>query len=209
MELDAMKELWKEAGERKDHSPHNSDIMGMLNKSSNSPIAKMMKNVLMEMILVIVLFGAVAVYFFTAFNSRFNSVAWVYVVMASLCTFYYYRKWKLLYNMQCLACQVKSNLKRQMNTLDQYIRFDLFAGTAMVPLVFIFLGLLFYYKFPAGVLRPVLPAPAEITFTTWLLWTVALAVLTTFVYFANRWMIRKLYGRHILTLKQLLGQMEE
>jgi len=209
MELDALKEIWKEAGEPKDQSPHNSEIADMLNKSSNSPIAKMMRNVLMEMILVIVLFGAAAVYFFTAFNSRFNLVAWVYVIMATLCTFYYYRKWKLLYGMQCVACQVKSNLSRQMNTLDKYIRFDLWAGTGMVPLVFIFLGLLFYYKFPARVLRPVLPAPENITVQTWLLWTITLTALTIFVYFGNRWVIRKLYGRHILKLKQLLGQMEE
>ncbi|MEJ0104325.1 MAG: hypothetical protein WDO19_17955 [Bacteroidota bacterium] len=157
MELDALKEIWKDAGEKKEQLPGNTDILDMLNKSSKSPVAKMMRNVLGEAIFMVVLFDAVAIFYFTAFNGKFSSIAWVYIFIAVFFVFYYYRKWKLLSKMQCVACQVKSNLKRQVRTLEKYIRFYLLASAAMVPLVFIFLGILFYYKFPDGSLGLILP----------------------------------------------------
>jgi len=221
MELDALKEIWKGAGEKKEQLPGNTEILNMLNKSSKSPVAKMMRNVLAEAIIIIVSFGAVAIFYFTAFKGRFSSIAWVYVVIAAFFVFYYYRKWKLLNEMQCVACQVKSNLKRQVRTLEKYIRFYLLAGTAMVPLVFIFLGVLFYYKFPAGSLGFILP-PLQNTATSIplqnagpsmlkasFIWVVCLFLVTIFVYRGSRWFINRLYGQHILKLKQLIDQMEE
>jgi hypothetical protein len=221
MELDALKEIWKDAGEKKEQLPGNAEILNMLNKSSNGPVAKMMRNVLAEAIFIIVLFGAVAVFYFTAFKGMFSSIAWVYLITAALFVFYYYRKWKLLNEMQCAACQVKSNLKRQVRTLEKYIRFYLLAGTAMVPLVFIFLGILFYYKFPAGSLGFILP-PMQNTATSIplqnagismlkasFIWIVFLSLITIVVYRGSRWFINRLYGQHILKLKQLIDQMEE
>ena len=209
MELDSLKEIWKEAEGKNSAPAAGEEIMAMLNKSSNSPIARMMRNVLIEMILIIVLFGAVAIYYFIAFNGKFSSIASVCTVLAALCTFYYYRKWKLLQSMQCIACQVKSNLDRQVKTLEKYIRFYFLSGTAMVPLVFIFLGLLFYYKFPAGSLKPIFPPPGEINSTTWVGWVLSLILLTILAYCGNRWYVKRLYGQHIQQLKRLLEQMEE
>ena len=209
MELDSLKEIWKEA-EGKNSSPAASEeIMAMLNKSSNSPIARMMRNVLIEMILVIVLFGFVTIYYFIAFNGKFSSIGWVYTILAALCTFYYYRKWKLLQSMQCIACQVKSNLARQVKTLEKYVRFYFLSGTAMIPLVFIFMGLLFYYEFPVGSLKPIFPPSGDINSTTWIGWVLSLILLTILAYWGNKWYVKRLYGQHIQQLKQLLAQMEE
>jgi hypothetical protein len=209
MELDSLKEIWKETDMKQPVAVANEEIAAMLNKSSSNPIARMIRNVLVETILIIVLFGAVAAYYFIAYNGRFSTIAWVYVVLAAFCTFYYYRKWKLLHNMQCIACQVKSNLKKQVNTLEKYLRLYFFWGTAMVPIVFIFLALLFYYQFPQGTLRPVLPPPAEITVTTWVAWTAFLVVFTIIAWYGNRYYVKRLYGKHIQQLKRLLEQMEE
>lgn len=209
MELDSLKEIWKDAEAKQPATLADEEIMAMLNKSSSNPVSKMKRNVLIETILIIVLFGAVAIYYFIAFKGKFSSIAWVYVVTAAIFTFYYYRKWKLLHNMQCIACQVRSNLKKQVNTLERYIRFYFFWGTAMVPIIFIFLGLLFYYKFPEGSLPPVFPAPSAITTTTWIAWLGFLILFTLVAWYGNRYYIKRLYGQHIQQLKRLLEQMEE
>jgi hypothetical protein len=172
----------------------------------------MIHNVVTEALVITVIFGTVAVYYFIAFNGQFNSVSWLYLIAAALYVLYYYHKWKLLHNMQCVACRVKSNFQRQVETLERYIRFYLVAGTALVPVLFILLGVLFYVKFPAGsfwFFFPPLhhsPGPALLA---WLIWGLLLLTVTTATWMGNRWFIRRLYGRHIGKLKQLLDQMEE
>ncbi|MCW3118322.1 MAG: hypothetical protein JWM28_2404 [Chitinophagaceae bacterium] len=212
MELDALKEIWKDAGAKSGPPHENAEIMEMLNKSSKSPVAKMIHNVLAEAIFIIVLFGGVAIYYFIAFKGMFNSVAWLYIITAWLCVFYYYRKWKLLHEMQCVACQVKSNLQRQVHTLDNYVRLYLLGGTALVPLLFIVLAVLFYYKFPTGAFSVIFPPIYKDTATVlvaWIGWVLSLTVVTAMTYVGNRWFINRLYGRHIRQLKQILDQMAE
>lgn len=209
MELDALKEIWQEAERKNETVPPNNEIIEMLNKSPKSPVAKMMRNVLIEMTLIIVLFGGVALFYFIAFDKRFVSIAWVYIVTAAAYTFYYFLKWRLLHSMQCVACQVKGNLQRQVNKLTNYVRFYRVSGTLIVPVIFIFLGLLFYFKFPEGSLKPIFPPAKDLTIYTWMMWTLFLAGITLFAWWGNRYFINKLYGRHILRLKQLLMQMEE
>ncbi|MBS1575640.1 MAG: hypothetical protein JST09_10090 [Bacteroidetes bacterium] len=209
MELDALKEIWQEADKKNESAPPNNEIMEMLNKSPKSPVAKMMRNVLIEMTLIIVLFGGVALFYFIAFDKRFISIAWVYIITASVYTFYYFLKWRLLRSMQCVACQVKGNLQRQVNKLTRYVRFYLISGTFVVPVVFIFLGFLFYFKFPEGALKPIFPPVKELTMYTWAKWLIFLTGITLFAWWGNRYFINKLYGQHILRIKQLLSQMEE
>jgi hypothetical protein len=209
MELDSLKEIWNDAGEKNERQPANTEILEMLTKSSKSPVAKMMHNVLVEMILIIVLFGGVAVFYFIAFKGRFNSIAWLYLITAGLSTWYYYSKWKLLHSMQCVACQVKSNLQLQVNTLEKYIRFYLIAGTAIVPFLFIFLGILFYYNFPSARLDPLFPPIYTASVKKWALWVLSQSAFTALVYFVNKWYVNRLYGRHTRKLKELVSQMEE
>jgi hypothetical protein len=212
MELDSLKEIWKDAGDKSGSQPGNAEIMDMLNKSSQSPIAKMIHSVLAEAIVIIIVFGGVAIYYFIAFKGMFNSVAWLYIITAALCVFYYYRKWKLLHEMQCVSCQVKSNLQQQVHTLENYVRFYLLAGTALVPLLFVFLGVLFYYKFPTGAFSFIFPPMHKSSGAAriaWITWALSLSVITVLTYAGNRWFINRLYGRHIRKLKQVLDQMEE
>jgi hypothetical protein len=209
MELDSLKEIWNDAGEKKGQQPGNAEILDMLGKSSRSPVAKMIRNIFMEMIVINVAMGGVAVFYFLAFKGRFNSISWLYIGTACLTTFYYYRKWKLLRGMQCVACQVKSNLQLQVNTLGKYVRFYLIAGTAIVPVLFIFLGILFYYNFPSGKFYPLFPPLFTTSVAKWTLWALTQSVVTALFYIANKWFINKLYGRHVQKLRELISQMEE
>jgi len=209
MELDAMKEIWKEGGFEKKPQPGNIEILDMISRLPRNPIAKMKHTVLAETITIVVLFGGVAIFYFIAFNGNFNSVAWLYLIMIALSVLYYYRKWKLLSEMQCVACQVKSNLQRQVKTLEKYVRFYLIAGTLLVPLIFVFLGVLFYYKFPAGNSIFIFPPFGTNSLKSWVIWLAFTIVFTILLYIVNRWYVDRLYGRHVDRLKQLLNQMEE
>ena len=111
--------------------------------------------------------------------------------------------------MECLSCQVKSNLEKQTHTLEKYIRFYLIAGTALAPLSLLFFSWLFYTKAPVNVHDSVFyPSPDNPWWKLILAWGLLCAVLTILLYFINKWYVRKLYGKHVEKLKEVLNEME-
>ena len=111
--------------------------------------------------------------------------------------------------MECLSCQVKSNLQRQVNTLEKYVKFYLLAGTALVPLTIVFFTWLLYVKSPLKPKSILFFSDAFAWWQTVLAWIVVIGVSTFFVYYANKWYVKKLYGNNIIKLKQLLAEMNE
>lgn len=205
MELDELKEIWKTAS----GEPHrsNDEILQMMQEPSKSPVAKMRRNLLMELLVVVVSVSWVSVYYFTAFNGRLQEVSWAYILLSLLFFWYYYQKNKLLKSMQCVACRVKSNLELQLKTLEKYVRLYLIIGTALIPvmLCFMFYLVLNYKKVPIN--NSFGMNGDEGNFT--LLYVLFTVVFTVALYFLNRWYIHLLYGRHIHKLKQLIREMEE
>lgn len=205
MELDELKEIWKTAS----GVPHrsNDEILQMMQETSKSPVAKMRRNLLMELLVVVVSVSCVSVYYFTAFNGRLQEVSWAYILLALLFFWYYYQKNKLLKSMQCVACRVKSNLELQLKTLEKYVKLYLIIGTALIPvmLCFMFYLVLNYKKIPIN--NSFGMNGDEGNFT--LLYVLFTVVFTVALYFLNRWYIHLLYGRHIHKLKQLIREMEE
>ena len=122
--------------------------------------------------------------------------------------------------MQCVACEVKSNLQKQLNTLEKYVNFYFVTGTLLTPIVYFVAGLIVFFKTPPnnkGVHPEISMGTGgkpeffnHITdhrfFVEFLVIGVA---LTIGVYFLNRWMVNKMYGQHILKLKELLRQMDD
>ena len=112
--------------------------------------------------------------------------------------------------MQCTSCRVKSNLELQFKTLERYVRFYLVSGTAIIPILFIFLGIVLYYKKPTLIGKTILyPSATNAAWKFLLAWLVLLTISTTIIWVVNRGYVNKLYGRHIRRLKQLLAQMNE
>src|SRR5215470_4926413 len=106
MELSDMKNVWSD----KSSGAIDSDkILAMLGKQSHNPMAKMRRNLRMELLIVIFSFGAVAAYYFLAFKSEYRIIGWAYALLLVLFCYYFFRKNKLLSQMQCTGCQVKSN----------------------------------------------------------------------------------------------------
>ena len=42
-----------------------------------------------------------------------------------------------------------------------------------------------------------------------LAWVILTAIVTTIFYFLNKWYVRKLYGKHVEKLKEVLREMED
>jgi len=207
MELDDMKVIWN------DKSIEGTDankISEMIGKQSQSPIAKMKRNLRIEVLLLAFSLGSVTVYYFIAFKGEYSIIGWVYAVLLVLFCYYFFRKNKLLNEMQCSSCRVKPNLELQLRQLERYATFYLFSGTAIVPVLFIFLGIVLYYKKPALINKTILyPSLTNPVWKFLLAWFILLSVSTAIMWVLNRGYINKLYGRHINKLKQLLAQINE
>ncbi len=207
MELDDMKNIWND----KDIEATGADkISIMIGKQSQNPISKMKRNLRMELLILIFSLGIVAAYYFIAFKREYSIIGWVYALLLVLFCYYFFRKNKLLNEMQCSSCQVKSNLELQLRMLERYVRFYLISGTAVLPLLFIFLGIVLYYKKPTLISETILyPSVTNPVWKFLFAWFILLSVSTTIMWVLNRGYVNKLYGRHINKLKHLLAQINE
>ncbi len=206
MELEQLKDMWKEQEPPK----ALSDVQPLLARKSNSPIAKMKRHLMIELIAVIILYGLVIIYFFAAYGGRFASVSLLYLLIGLVFCIYYFKKFRLLNEMQCMACQVKTNLSKQLNTLEKYIRFYLIAGTALIPVV-----LIFFYWFENTYMPKgrefffVQPSDSISVLYSLSMFLLKTTIVTIIFYYINKWYVRKLYGKHIEKLREMLSQMED
>jgi len=203
MELDNLKDLWRDLGQTEVH--HNSDeqIILMLQKRSKSPIAKMKRNLRWELIAVVILYSLPIWHFFTVHQARYWELALFLLVIGIFFIFYYYHKNKLLGEMQCVTCEVRSNLEKQLITLEKYVRFYFISGTILTPVAFFVAAFIVWFKSPVtGVSKSL----NSIQYT----YIIGLGIIVTILsYLLNKWYVNKLYGQHIKKLKNLLHQMEE
>ncbi|NML19919.1 hypothetical protein HHL16_03490 [Pseudoflavitalea sp. G-6-1-2] len=217
MELDSLKDIWKEQDQHVDRHPDNSnEILSMLGKKSQSPVAKLRRNLRWELVAVIITYAFAIIYYLTEKHGRYWEVSILFTLVAVGFGFYYYHKDKLLKSMQCVESEVKSNLQHQLGTLEKYVRFYFIAGTLLMPFLYYLTGLIILYKTPSFQLsgetlgnraQPMLNAVREHgLFTEFLIGGV---VVTAGMYFLNKWYLNKLYGQHIKYLKDLLRQMDE
>jgi hypothetical protein len=202
MELDQLKEMWGDVATVKKVSS-DEEIQAMLRKKSKSPIAKMKRNLFVEMLVVVILYSVTITDYFLTLKGMMLGLAWLMLASFLLYMLYYVRKRKLLNDMECVSCEVKSNLQRQLRTLEKYIRLYLYLGTMFFPLIMIFTGvILFLYAPELKNQEPAVPLWAFVTALS-----IIAFVLTIPMYFLNKWYMRKLYGQHVDKLKAIVNEM--
>lgn len=217
MELDSLKEIWKDQEKGMDRYPDsNTEILSMLGKKSQSPVAKIRRNLLVELVMMIVIYSTFILYYAFDKQGQYWELGLLLGLVGVAFVFYYYRKNKLLKSMQCVACEVRSNLKLQLVTLEKYVRFYFVAGTILTPLFYYLTAFIILYKkkhhpFTGDSLstriQPVFSTIQDHQyFTVIMLGGVAVGVI---VYFTNKWYIQRMYGQHISRLRELLRQMDE
>ncbi|MDF2191168.1 hypothetical protein [Paraflavitalea sp. CAU 1676] len=222
MDLDNLKEIWKDLDE-KDFQPtnkggigpavtsHEEEIAAILRKRSQSPIAKIKRNLGWELGVIIALYSVTMYYYITAWQGRYWEIALLLGVIGASFVVYYFRKNRLLKEMQLVESQVKVNLEKRLSTLEKYVRFYFVSGTVLTPAAYFVAGLIVFFKSPPRATEEKMPAMmAHITgHDYFVLFTVSGVALAIGSYFLNIWYVNKLYGRHINKLKNLLNQMEE
>ena len=110
--------------------------------------------------------------------------------------------------MECVSCEIKSNLKMQLVTLEKYVRFYMISGTLLVPVVFVITGLIVLLYSPEAASVPAVKTTSFLLKSSAVLFVAAI-VFTIPIYFANKWYVRKLYGQHIERLKKIVDEMNE
>lgn len=220
MELDSLKDIWKNLDEEDFRPGGDASILVMLHKRSQGPIAKIKRNLNRELAAIVIMYTLMIGYYITAWRGRYWELSVLLFLIGCTFLFYYYRKTKLLNQMQCVTCEVKSNLKHQLVTLEKYVRLYFVTGTLITPMAYFASGLIIFFKTP-GNANPGFPDPSQlvnaqlpmVTQITnhrfFLIFAIIGVLLTIGIYFFNRWYINRLYGQHIQRLKALLQQMEE
>ncbi len=206
MELDQLKKIWQQGPAQ---TKEDEQLISLLSRRSNNPIARMKRNLLMELIAIIILYGSMIIYYAYAFHGTMSEVSWFMIAIAIFFLIYYYRKNKLLNQMECVACQVRSNLQRQVSTLEKYIKFYLIAGTALAPITILFFAWLINIKFPTKAKSVFYPSDAYPWWQSLIAWAVVVGVFTIIIYYVNAWYVKKLYGNHVQKLRKLLEEMNE
>lgn len=200
MELEKIKEIWKSVDDSPLRTISSYEMNAITRKKSFSLIAQMKRNLLWELVAVIFLYSAGGVYFFI---TGFDSIALLLALLFTCFLFYYYMKNRLLMKMNCISCEVKSNMERQLKCLQRYQQFYSRATAILTPLSFI--AVWFILSDVHGLRFP-LSGSDSTFFVLFLILGIAVSGTT---YLLNKIYVQKLYGRHISRLKSLLKEINE
>ena len=208
MELESLKYIWRSLETPPAPEPDRNAMLALLEQRSRGPVARMRRNLAAEGILLLITYIPCILCYILEFEGRLSAMSWLFGLLAVAFGAYYYRKYRLLSQMQCVTCQVRSNLSRQVKTLKKYTRFYLLAGTGVIPVTFFLAYAIIRWKLPSAgsaLYYRLHPMP---WWANPIYWMILLVPVTIASYFSNAWYVNKLYGRHIKKLQDLLREME-
>jgi hypothetical protein len=200
MELEKLKEILNQSTASKNEVSATS-LQKILSTKSKSVIGKMKRNLLIELSIMVLFYGYII---FKHFNQMMGLI-WLLIIVELFYLIYFMIKYRLLNRLECPSCEIKSNLKQQLNTLERLLRFYLWSGVLVVPVTILSACWIGYAYTSPGEL------PQEPSF---LLLTSAIILATTLLlciplYFFTKWYIRKLYGNYIEKLKMMMHELNE
>jgi len=204
MELDQLKTLWKRADEKLP-TLSDSHIEGILRHRSQRPIARMKRNLKLEIVFLTLLYAPLIWYFSISFEKIYIYYDIILIVSAITFLIYARYKYKLLHKMECASCEVKSNLSVRVNMLEKLVKLYFYWGNISAVLGYLISVVISYIGLFTEQGKEIrVPSMLEIT----ILVSIG-AVFILLAYFVNRWYIFKLYGQHIQNLKTLLLEMDK
>jgi hypothetical protein len=209
MELESLKYIWHSLEAPPAREPDHEALLALLEKRSRGPVARMLRNLVGEGILLLVTYIPAILCYWLEFDGRLSAISWLFALVALVFIAYYSRKYRLLKEMQGMtSSSIRSSLALQVETLKKYTRFYLRAGTAVIPVSYLLSYVIIRWKLPdagSALYHRLHPIP---WWSSPVLWLALLAPITIGIYFINAWYINKLYGRHIKKLQELLQEME-
>lgn len=206
MELENLKTIWKDVG-TSTAATSAEELEQLLSKKSKSPIAKLKRNLFWEMMFVVIMYGGTIIYYLVQNQTGMLYLALMMAVLGALYGWYYVTKRKLLLNMECVTCEVKSNLSTQLVTLEKLLKLYLWAGTLLVPVILMVSGIIVYFTSP---LPKDVPLSKQAFFVYFFIALFVISLVFTIpLFFLNKWYINLLYGRHVKKLRQIVNEMNE
>ena len=202
MELEKLKELWDNSSNAS--LPMNAEgLSQILNNSTRGPIASIKRNLTIEVLLVILLYGIIIWLISNHVDSTILYFDIILLVVAGILFLVYaYYKYKLLNKMECVACEVKSNLNLQLNSLEKLVKLYFKVGNIGVVFVYLIAGAISYLEAKDDKVQ--FPHALELI----IFFSIGL-IIAIINYYISRWYIFNLYGKHIQKLKNILYEMDE
>jgi hypothetical protein len=198
MELDNLKAIWKEQEPVPVIQP---DWQRVLQMQSRGPIARMRRNVRLEALIMLVCYIPCIVLYLVWFEGRLRFISLMMGLILVFYWVYYLRKDRLLKKMQCVTCEVRSNLARQIKILGNYLRFYLWSTTLVIVISWFIAYLAIRFALhQKGLLAPRWLEPSLL---------VLIVPFCIGLHYLNKRYFNKLYGRHIQKLRELLREMDE
>ena len=201
MELEKLKEMLNQSATSNNEVSATS-LQKILNTKSKSVVGKMKRNLLIELSIMVLFYGYIV---FKYFNQMMGFI-WILIIVELFYLIYFLIKYRLLNRLECPSCEIQSNLKQQLNTLDRLLRFYLWSGVLVVPMTALsacWIGYT-YYTSPGE-----LPQEPSFLLLTSAIILAATLLLCIPLYFFTKWYIRKLYGAHIEKLKMMMQELSE
>jgi hypothetical protein len=206
MELDNLKTIWKDVGTTATNTSAK-ELEQLLGKRSKSPIAKLKRNLFWELMVVVVMYTATMLYYFIVNEPGMFYLGLLMLLIGGFYLWFYVSKRRLLVKMECVTCEVKSNLSTQLVTLEKYVKLYLWVGTLMIPVILFLVLLIMLYLGPDNS-KFLAQMGGKIVYV-FLVWIVLSCIVTIPVFFLNKWYVHKLYGQHVKKLKAIVNEMNE
>jgi len=198
MELDNLKAIWKEQEPLQDLQP---DMQQLLQKKSRGHIARMRRNVRIEALVMLLSYIPCIILYLVWFDGRLWYLSLMMSLILVVYWIYFLKKDRLLKKMQCVTCEVRSNLMRQVRILDKYLRFYLWTTTLVITISWFVAYMAIRYSLH---LKGI-PIPQ------WLEPLLIVLVIPGSIglHYLNKRYFNKLYGREAQKLRDLLREMDE
>ena len=202
MEIEDLKDIWKKQSEG--FKPKaETELAAMLNGRSRSIVARLKRNVWLE--LVFSLLGAFALLAY-ALTLPEGSLKWTFIsipVLFAIYSLYYIKKLRLLNRFESGNDNLKANLQRLTRDLKGYLKFYKRSYSFLYPVYFFLLLLFTAIEHGAAGFFDKMARP-EILITL-LLGAGLFFILSTWL---TTWYLKKLYGNHLEKLQSLLRELE-
>ena len=208
MELDELRSDWRSLSGKEQGSKHAG--LPAAGGDHRSPISLMLRNLRIEALFVVLMYGFVIAFYFFSFRGMMREISWFTLSIAAVFFIYYFGKSRLLRSLGSMDGNLHSNVGGKLDALSRYVRFYVWAGTLLGPVTMIFMDWLAWYKLPA--ISPDNPFFISDHNPFWrvaLNWLAVSVPLTIGLYFINRWYVDRLYGRHLRHLRRIHEEMRE
>jgi hypothetical protein len=197
MELDDLKESWKQTNEN--IKPINKNIMETIQNKNYGPLATLKKRFRKPMIFLpfILAYGI--------FNAQKlkaplgNLMLCLLITLAITALAYFFYSYNIIKNLENVNTNVKDNFERQLKKLEQSFKWRLTVVRSIFVVFIVALEL--QMAFSKNLLTEWVTVSVGIRLLVY-------AAVLAFIYFLTQTILRRKYHKHITYLKQLVDQMQ-